>query len=243
MFAEPRTLGTVVVGTTVPAYVMRDPDLWGSWLRNAEAMVEAHPDTRFFVAIETDARGIEPFTPLLDRLHGLGGEHWTFSLDDGAEVITTGNRLRRITTGQNLVTDYAQSCHASHLLFMAADCCPPGDAIPLLAELNHPLVGGHVPTYCLDGPIVSRFIPEYGKLIRQHMATAAFVLLHSSVFTKIRWRWESSGMSDDPCLHHDAFHLLGIPTFVHHGVVGQHYPEQIPPIEHRHTDAQRTLAR
>ncbi len=233
---------SVVVGTTIPAYVLDQEDTWAAWLYNAEAMVEAHPETSFFAALEVDSRGLEPFRPLLDRFDDLRSagvriESFTFLIDDGATEITTGNRLRRITMGQNLVSDYCRSWDVDWLLFMAADCCPPADAIPEMLKLNHPLVGGHVSTYGLDGPIVSKYIPEYGDLIREHMATAAFVLLARSVFNAICWRWDrDAGMSDDPCLHHDANTLLGIPTYVHHGVVGQHYPECIGPIEGRGHD-------
>jgi hypothetical protein len=238
---------TVVVGTTLPAYVMGKPDAWGSWLRHAEGMVEAHGATSFFAALEVDGRGLEPFRPLLDRFDdlrtkGITVEHFTFMLDDGATEITTANRLRRITMGQNLVNDYCRSVGAQWLLFMAADCAPPADAVPRLLELHHPLVGGHVDTYCLSGPVVPRFVPSHRDQIRQHMATAAFVLLHRSVFNRIGWRWDGdNGMSDDPCLHHDAEHLLGIPTYVHHGVEGHHYPRTIGAIETRHSSDDRTL--
>jgi hypothetical protein len=241
------TNDTVVVGTTIPAYVMNKPDAWGSWLRNAEAMVEAHPSTSFFAALEVDGRGLEPFRPLLDRFDdltaaGVRAERFVFMLDDGATEITTANRLRRITMGQNLTSDYCRSVGAQWLLFMAADCAPPPDAVPELLKLQHPLVGGHVGTYCLDGPVVSRYVGEYGNDIREHMATAAFVMLHRSVFNRIGWRWDlDTGESDDPCLHRDAQELLGIPTYVHHGVEGHHYPRTIGAIETRHSTDDRTL--
>lgn len=232
----------VVVGTTIPAYVMDQPDTWGSWLRNAEGMVRSHNRTSFFAALEVDGRGLEPFRPLLDRFDdlrtkGIHVDHFAFMLDDGATEITTANRLRRITTGQNLTNDYCRERGSDWLLFMAADCAPPEDAVPELLALNHPLVGGHVSTYGLDGPIVAKYVPEYRDQIREHMATAAFVMLGRKVFNSICWRWDvDNGMTDDPCLHRDAKELLGIPTYVHHGVVGRHYPECIGPIESRGHD-------
>lgn len=235
----------VVVGTTCPAYVMDQPDTWGAWLRNAEAMAQDHPNIEFFAALEVDGRGLEPFRPLLDLFDDLSTKgvrcsNFVFMLDDGAVEITTANRLRRITMGQNLVNDYCRSVGADWLLFMAADCAPPGDALSKMLALNHPLVGGHVSTYCLDGPIVSKYIGEYRDEIREHMATAAFVLLSRSVFNRIGWRWDrDTGESDDPCLHRDAREFLSVPTYVHHGVIGRHYPEAIPAIEHRGHD--RTL--
>lgn len=223
-------------------YVMDQQDTWAGWLYNAEAMAEHHPNLEFFAALEVDGRKLEPFHPLIDRfgeLHakGIKASYFTFSIDDGAKEITTANRLRRITMGQNLVSDYCRSELPDWLLFLAADCAPEPEAIPKLLDLHHPLVGGHVSTYCLDGPIVPRYVPEYGDLIREHMATAAFVMLHRQVYNAIGWRYDRlAGMTDDPALHHDARELLGIPTYVHHGVIGQHYPACIGPIEHRGHD-------
>ena len=96
----------IVVGTTMAAFVMDQEDTWASWMRNAEAVKSTHPEVQYFVAIQVDKRGLEPFQPLLDRLAEIGGEYWTYSLDDGRTSVTTANRLRHIVVGQNLVVDY-----------------------------------------------------------------------------------------------------------------------------------------
>lgn len=240
---------SVVVATTLTHFAMGDPDTWSSWLINAEAIRASHPDVRYFAAIETDARGEEPFRPLCDRLSGMDGDWWTFSLDDGRSEVTTANRLRHITLGQNIATDYALSDPAcTHLLFLAADLEPPPDTLPKLLELDHPLVGGHVPTYCLDGPMAKRVdlepdwwdldTPAYPCLdVRVHMASAAFVLIRRDLLRYVRWRWDlDAGMSDDPCLHHDARAFHGVETLVRHDCVGRHHPEAIPAIERRGHD-------
>lgn len=227
----------IVVGTTLTAFAMDDPNCWGAWLNNAEMMQRLGESVgrpvSFFAAIETDARGIAPFAPLTARLSEVGGEWWDFRLDDGRTEVTTANRLRHITMGQNLVTDYAQATWATHLLFMAADCEPPADAIERLIEVDHPLVGGEVGTYCLSGtPITGYPFP-----IEQHMATAAFVLLRRDLFRFLRWRWDAdNGMTDDPCLEHDALLFHGVRTLVRKDVVGRHYPEAIGAVEHRGHD-------
>lgn len=222
----------VVVATTLAAFAMSQEDRWRSWLNNAEALRDSHPDVRFFCAIEVDARGLDPFALLLDRLTDLGGDYWSFSLDDGRTRVTTANRLRHITTGQNLVADYCSTPGISHLLFLAADCTPPPDAIPKLLEVDHGIVGGHVATYCLFGDRVDGY-PESWD-VQAHMASAAFMLIRRDVFKRLRWRWDAeAGLSDDPAYHFDAMDLLEVPTYVRHTVVGRHYPESIGAVETR----------
>jgi hypothetical protein len=250
----------IVVASTLAAFAMDDPDIWGSWLINAEQIQASHPDVRYFAAIETDARGLEPFVPLLERMAEIDGCQWEFSLDDGRTEVTTANRLRHITLGQNLATDYALSHpDCTHLLFLAADLEPPADTLTKLLEIDHPIVGGHVPTYCLDGPKVestytnardgntvgfdtdlpvpATLWPPPDADVRVHMASAAFILIRRDLLRFVRWRWDlDAGMSDDPCLHYDAKTFHGIETLVRHDCVGQHHPESIPSIEQRGYD-------
>lgn len=238
----------ITVATTLTTFAMASEDTWGSWLINAEKIQASHPDgVTYFCAIETDARGLEPFGPLIDRMREVGGSQWTFHLDDGRTTVNTANRLRHITVGQNLCTDAALSAGATHLLFLAADLEPPPDCLPKLLEVDHPLVGGHVPTYCLDGPKVSpRFDSMTGRAIdvRQHMATAAFVLIRRDLLRYVRWRWDlDAGMSDDPCLWHDARTFHGVETLVRHDVIGRHHPESIGAIETRFPGVDMTVYR
>lgn len=245
----------IVVATTLTTFALDDPETWGSWLLHAEEVIESHPEgVRYFVAIETDARGVEPFYPLIEAVTALGGDYWTFQLDDGRTEVTTANRLRHITMGQNLCVDYALSQpDCTHLLFLAADQEIPADTLPKLLALGHPLVGGHVPTYCLDGPTTTigdrKIMPRHrvGESstpgfpadwdVRTHMGTAAFVLIRRDLLRFVRWRWDlDAGMSDDPCLHHDARRFHGVEWLVRHDCVGVHHPESIGPVEGRGHD-------
>lgn len=230
----------IVVGTTTAAFAMDNPDTWGSWMRNAEAVKENFQrfanfsDIKYFAALQVDARGIEPFKPFIERLEAIGGEYWTYSLDDGRTSVTTVNRLRHIVVGQNAVVDYAQSHpDCTHLLFMAADCMPPDDIMPKMLEMNYPLCAPFIPTYNLRGPKV----PEYPYPVENTMASAAAIFISRMVFSKIRWRWDlDTNMSDDPCYHHDSLKYLGIPTHVRMDCLAKHFPEAIGAIETRGHD-------
>lgn len=215
---------------------MDQPDTWEAWLRNAEAVISSHPEVQYFAALETDARGLEPFIPLLDRLGELGGDYWEFNLNDRRTEVTTANRLRHITMGQNLVTDYCCSRpNVSHLLFMAADCMPPDDVLPRLLELNHPITAPFITTYGLRGPVVPQYPAEWG--VEEAMASAAAIMINRNVFRVTRWRWDlDAGMSDDPCFHRDTNLYLGIPTYVRHDTIARHFPETIGAIETRGHD-------
>lgn len=221
----------IVVGTTLAAFAMDQVDTWKAWTYHAEEVIRSHgPGVKYFAAIQVDARGIEPFRPLLDRLAEIGGEHWTYMLDDGRTRVTTQNRLRHLTMGQNLVTDYCCAEDCSHLLFMAADCAPPPDVIPRMLEMGHPLVAPYIPTYGLRG----RRVPTYQYPVEDAMASAAAIFIARDVFRFIRWRWDrDAGMSDDPCYHHDANKFLGVPTHVRLDVQARHYPLAIGAVETR----------
>lgn len=232
---------TILVGTTLCRFAMEQPEIWGAWLHNAEAMRASDDRSiEFFAAIELDGEGLTPFKPLLERLADLNETtdrpYFTYTLDDGRAEVTTHNRVRHITMGQNLVTDHAcANPRITHMLFMAADCEPPRDAIPKLLEMNWPIVGGHIPLYGLTGPVVESYT-DYP--VREQMASAAFIMLNRDLFRQLRWRWDLDAcMTDDPCMHYDALTLLNTPTYVRYDVVGRHYPDDyLPGIEYRGYD-------
>lgn len=222
----------IVVGTTLTTFAMSKEPTWSSWLKNAEQLVANSPEKlQFFASIEVDARGIEFFSPLTERLNEIGGEHWTFTLDDKRTEVTGANRIRHITTGRNIVHDYAIEKDATHILFLDADMMPPDDTLPRLLEMEHPIVGGDVPTYCLNGPVVDK----YPYPVQSHMNTAGFLLLERQVFERIKWRGDIN-LTDDPCFHRDVVDFLGFNTYVRKDVVGQHYPRHVPSITRRGYD-------
>jgi hypothetical protein len=226
----------IVVGTTLAAFAMENEEIWSSWLSNAEAMeVQAATvgaDLSYFAALELDRRGVEPFEPLLSRLDDVGGKHWTWELNDGRTGVTTANRLRHITTGQNLTTEYANATGADWLLFLAADVEVPDDVVPKLLELDHPLCGPEIPTYCLTGPRVTRYTDFP---VEEQLISAGAIFIRRDVFKLLRWRYDlEAGMSDDPAYRHDARLLLNLPSYVRKDCVARHYPEVIGPVETRY---------
>lgn len=192
---------TLVVATTLHAYCTDQEDTSLAWLYHAEAIAASHPDgVTFFAALELDARGIAPFAPLLDRMAQIEAEtgapvaHWTFSFDDGADEITTGNRLRRITMGQNMASRFAMDVGATHMLFCAADCAPPGDVLPKLLEMEHPIVGPEITTYCLHGPVPQKLRqPEVGDEVKSGRGRPGRVV---EVAEDGYWRVEGMDMHD-----------------------------------------------
>lgn len=234
---------TIVVGTTLTTYAMLDPKrsfLWDAWLRNAEEIQQSHDDVRYFCAIEFDGRGIAPFGPLLDRLREVGGVHWRFMLRDGRTKVTGENRGRHITMGQNLISEYATSVGATHLLHMASDTEPPADVLPKLLAVDNGIAAAECTTYCMDrrpeSYVVLRINPYTGEQFRVRIGpmTAVCVLIERKLFKALKWRWDpDTGMTDDPSFSHDAWRVYGVQTMTRIDCVAKHYPEAIGPIDER----------
>lgn len=221
----------IVIGTTLAAFAMDQEDAWGSWIKNAENVKKEYKDfsgsedIKYFAAIQIDGRGIEPFSKLIKRLEDVGGEYWTFMLDDKRTKVDMRNRWRHIAFGQNLINEYAQSdISCTHVLFTGADCMPPDNVMEKLLEMNHPIVSPYISAYGLNG----KDIDEYDYPVMNAMATPACLLVSREVFTKIRWRWDAaSGLSDDYCFHNDTKEFLNIDTYVRKDLSAKHYPESI----------------
>lgn len=235
---------TVVVACTLPPFKMAgDPMNWSAWLTNAET-VQASIDEPviYFAALEVDARGLDPFKPLLDRLNEIDGIQWSFSLDDKVQVVGTSTRLRRICLGHNLCGTYAlEETRASHVLFLASDTQAPDDVLPRLLELDVAAAACHISTYCLDGPRSAKF-PDWD--VREHMESCACMLLRRDVINRVKWRSSGDdGTTDDPSMAKDLAEFLGEPVYSRHDVQASHFPDSVPSIEDRHSIEERTVVR
>lgn len=228
----------ILCASTIPAYKLDRPEWCTAWLLHAEAMIDQTPDElRFLAILEVDARGLERFAPLLDRLLEVGGDFWTFSIDTGVASITSGERIPRICLARNLMIDYMLADRAfTHLLFLDADTEIPPDSLVRLLDLDHPVTAGHVPTYCLgnDAPLVT----APGRDVRAHWTTAGFLLCTRDVVRDVRWGWDpDGGTTDDPWFQERTKTHWG-ETWVDHDLLAQHHPAAIPPVEHRGHDLQ-----
>lgn len=233
--------GPLVVGATVASWKCDGTEL--DWLSYAEHMLDSWPDVRLFVAAETLPDGREDaFGRLWERLRGLPHECWTFHLRDNEPVATTENRLARICAGRNLVREYALRNAATHCLFLDSDLTPDPDSIPKLADLDRPLAGGDVPSYCLGGPRVfcrcgtleagpnldHRELPcAFPYKVEEHWNTAGYLLVRQDALRDIAWRHEwyppgIRGNTDDPCFAVDAERAGWGRCWVRKDVVGHH---------------------
>lgn len=228
----------VVVATTVAAYKANAGEE-AHWLDNAAGMID---DARghefalsFFVAIEApndDLIGFERLTALLDQWP-FRSTRWRFSIDTNETMLTTSNRLVRICTGRNLAHEFAVRAGASHILFVDSDIRPPGHIVSKLLEVDWPIVGAEVPTYCLSGPKLG----QYPFPVQEHWNTAGALLITRDVFRRVRWRWDpDAGMTDDPCFAADVEDAGFGKTRVRKDVICQHFPQAIGPLEGRGQD-------
>lgn len=229
----------IVVGSTMTAFAMGRPETYSYWLHHAKRMKELNPEVQFFAALQTDARGLEPFEPLLELLKQVDGDYWTYQLDDFRTEVTSDNRIKHICMGRNLIVEYTiekewvTKNKATHILYLDADTCPQADIIPKLLEMNHPLVAGYMPTYNINGPL----IPEYPYPVMDTWASAGCLMAGREVFLRIRWRHDiEPEMTDDPCYYHDAKDLLGIRMHVRRDVDVRHFPQAVGPLESRGYD-------
>lgn len=228
-----------------------------AWLDNIEKMIASvEEEVRILAVLEVDARGLDPFKALLDRLAGLPAHVTTYSLDDGEAEVTTSNRLARICMGRNLIAEHAVERGAEWILHLDSDNTIKGDALAKLLDVDWPIVGGL--TYVMSGPEVRtrpariwlegsdvwprnhRMGQPFNYPVQQHWNGAGVLLVHRSLFRFLRWRHDpDAGMTDDPCYARDA-EQMGWPTLVRHDVIAR--PTSAPvPVEQRNAD--RTIHR
>lgn len=229
----------IVIGGTQTTYSVLNPEfsfLSESWLTNAEEIQASHDEVKYFCAIQVDGRGITPFARLIERIENVGGEWWTYSLADGRTKVTGENRGRHLCTGLNLVSEYATSVGATHLLRCEADVAPAVDVIPKLLAVNNGIAASACSTYfSYDHPSYWTRRPEYDFPVVSGLMTAACVLIERELFKSLKWRWDKeAGQSDDPAFSYDAQRFFGVDTLTRLDCVCSHFPAAIGPIDTRY---------
>lgn len=224
----------ILVASTVAAYKCKDGDETG-WIQSAEKMAAAtEQPIEFFCAVQIGQGHDENLEVLRLRMAEIGGTIWEFSIHDGEPEVTARKRIRDICAGRNLCIEYAILRDASHILFLDSDLYVPNDSITKLLEIDHPVVGGDVPSYCLHGPLIEEGVPEDAQ-VQEHWNTAGFLLVPQEVFRVVRWRHDyDAGISDDPAFAQEvAAHGFGN-EWVRHDLVGNH--DSLVPVDRRGYD-------
>jgi len=214
----------VLVGTTCAPYKADDPSELTKWLTHATDWTGAE----FFAAIETDARGLDPMQPLCERLTQVQGSWIEFRYDCGEDT-DPWNRLTRICVGRNFVAQEAVKRNATHALFLDSDLVPDALSIEKLLELDVPVAGGDVPSYCLSGPAAER----YEFPVQEHWNTAGYLLVKIGVLNRVRWGW-GDGLTDDPWFARAVEQAGFGKTFVRKDCIGVHVP--LAPVTERGHD-------
>lgn len=219
----------IVVCSTVAAWKCDGSEEF-NWLAHADAWRES--GAGFVLAVEVGQGHDRKVRPLIERVRGLGGMVWAFSLDTGEDEVTSHNRLDHIVTGRNLATRCALRNGAEWLTYLDTDITPPVDGIELLLEMDYPVCGGNVPLYGRSGTVVD----GYPFRVEEHWNTAGFLLVQADVADRVSWRYSPmDGMSDDPAYDHDT-RKLGWPTRVRKDMPPATHPGPLPPVESRRAD-------
>ena len=218
-------------GTLIAAVIACDrlPDAPSLVRPTLEAVAAVEGLCRMYVNVETDrperwtsVRGMLSNAPLPTAL-----EIWNRSGWEGSrpEANRDQRRLLGIVTARNMAIDYALYQGAEWLLFVDADVTPRADGLSHLLGLGRPLCGGFVPGrgehtalhYVFPGhmadPAWDLPITEREGTIRCGFGTCGYMLIHASVFSRLRFRSNPQGLpgspavAEDPAYCHDAVRL------------------------------------
>ena len=256
----------IAVACTLAGYKCeptRDPMESEAWLSNIQAWRDEGHDIEVLAVLQTGQGHDDAFQPLLSRLAAFEAVVWTYSVDDGENSITSGTRIPYICIGRNLAHEFAiRNRDVTHLLLVDSDVEPPPDGLTKLLAINHPIVGGEVPTYGLYGPQLFctqhrtngtwAVFNEGGTLVQEgleeepfpedaviqlHWNTAGALLIQREAFLRLRWGWNpDQGMTDDPFFQNMAVDLGFGQTWVRKDSIWAHWPDCIGPLEGRGHD-------
>lgn len=195
-----------------------------NWIAGWQGIMQKFPNVKWFSAFELDSRGLEPFAEVIDVLRQVNGDYWTYSINDMQSKVTSSNRWIRIETGRNLIREFAQRVRVTSghhwgedctelnhgvvnyqaILYVDSDIALDVDIVEKMLEIDRPLVGVDVPSYCLSGPIVSQ-----EPRVEEHWTTAGALLVNAPAFYDLPWSHNAYlNLSDDPTFQSMAERLL-----------------------------------
>lgn len=172
----------ILIGSTLVAWKC-DKNEHLEWLKNRKEIKEKFPNAVFFVSLELDSRGLNPFLELLQQIKEVGGEYWTFMINDKRRIVSSQNRWIRMETGRNLIREFAQMntwpedgrlekygprIYFDSILFVDSDIEINVETIEKMLEVDNYLVGVEIPEYNLkDKPTIALMLinaPKYFDL-------------------------------------------------------------------------------
>lgn len=247
-----------VIGTPLVAWKC-DKKEHLSWIADRLEICKRFPNVKWFAAFELDSRGIEPFAEVIAALKEVNGDYWTYSINDMQAAVTSGNRWIRIETGRNLIREFAQRVRVTSghhwgedctelnhgvvnytaVLYVDSDISIDADIVEKMLEVDRPLVGADVPSYCLSGPVVME-----DPRIEEHWTTAGCLLVNAPAFYDLPWYHNSYlNLSDDPTfqsmaermMRREGIENLSVPygmTWVRKDVQAKHHGN-LSPVEQR----------
>lgn len=198
------------------------------------AILDMESVIRLYVNVQTE--GQADFGPLEQHLKRASVpsliERWHRTGWVGAfpEHDQDQRRLLGIVTARNMAIDYALCQGADWLLFVDADVRPKPDGLRHLLGLQKPLCGGYVPgrgdhkalhyvfPSRMADPNTYQEIEEHGEeleqaqqipqVIRCGFGTCGYMLIHHSVFSRLRFRFNPLSRPGCPAISEDPAYCL-----------------------------------
>jgi hypothetical protein len=208
------------------------------WIKDRIKIKKVFPNCEFFVSIEIDKNGLDPFLDVLRALGEVDGKYWTYYINDHQTKVSSQNRWIRIETGRNLIREYAQretwnENDVNHdippkikydaILFIDSDMDLTVEALEGLLEVDSQVVGATVPGYNLVG----KDIDNQPKL--QHGgATIAAMLFNAPSYFTVPFHHNSFMKINDDFSMQDIINKLVGPIVVRKDVIVNHSGRFIP---------------
>lgn len=219
-----------------------------SWIEDIVNIRSKFSNARFFVALELDKRGIDPYINFIELIKGLDIDYWTYSINDFEQEVSFRNRWIRIETGRNLIREFAQRkrvitghhwgedtqkdnynvVNYDAVLYVDSDMLLKVEHVEKMFEVDRPLVGINVPEYGLHGKLINE-----NPRIEEHWNTAGMLLVNAPAYYELIWGHNAFlNYSDDPAFQHISEKIGWGQTWVRKDINANH-KGQLVEVENR----------